>query len=332
MKSRMILLPTLLLTILLFASCSNENEVVNPTVLENHPHLFFGKTVQVYGEVVETGINERPVGSGWYKIQNPRGISAQDINIEFRTLNLPAKGAIFTITGMLNVDPNNGELIFLESDRDVADYSYAGAVAPITRLDPMVMTLMIVGAILLVGAIVLIMILLSSGRSQSVQRRPQPQSAPLTTETHSEPFKADRPAPQPVRSDGDSHRVYSEYRPQSSEAETIVVTDDATRLFGDLAWLTVENGRYRGAYYDIKTDSLRVGRGPRNNEIHFDDDKMSREHAIIRKLNGDYVITDRGSSNGTWVNDQKTSGDYPLKDGDVITIGETRMVFKKHSR
>ncbi len=54
---------------------------------------------------------------------------------------------------------------------------------------------------------------------------------------------------------------------------------------------------------------------------------VSRLHAALRIINGEVVVTDLGSSNGTRVNGQKIAPhvDYPINHGDVIALGKLKI-------
>jgi pSer/pThr/pTyr-binding forkhead associated (FHA) protein len=54
---------------------------------------------------------------------------------------------------------------------------------------------------------------------------------------------------------------------------------------------------------------------------------VSRVHAALRIINGEVVVTDLGSSNGTRVNGQKIVPhvDYPLNHGDLIALGKLKI-------
>jgi len=81
---------------------------------------------------------------------------------------------------------------------------------------------------------------------------------------------------------------------------------------------------YQGRKIDIK-DSIAIGRSP-SNTIFINDKKASRNHARIDKSGKDYVLSDLGSRNGTFVNGTKVTSKI-LADGDNIKIGNTVMVF-----
>lgn len=64
-----------------------------------------------------------------------------------------------------------------------------------------------------------------------------------------------------------------------------------------------------------------IGRS-KGNTVVLDDDLVSRNHALIRREAGYYVLVDLGSANGTFVNDRPISRPTPLNDGDVLRVGD----------
>ena len=66
-----------------------------------------------------------------------------------------------------------------------------------------------------------------------------------------------------------------------------------------------------------------VGRGETVG-IRIDDKMVSKEHALIICLPGEYIIEDKGSSNGTFVN-RKRVDRAPLRDGDLVQFGGVEM-------
>ncbi len=75
-------------------------------------------------------------------------------------------------------------------------------------------------------------------------------------------------------------------------------------------------------------DSLLLGRSVRANLI-IDQPTVSRLHAELSWNQGQLVVADRGSYNGTLVNDHvlEQGESRPLTDGDVLVLGETQLVF-----
>ena len=74
---------------------------------------------------------------------------------------------------------------------------------------------------------------------------------------------------------------------------------------------------------------LTVGRD-KNSDIVLVDLMVSRNHAMIRRIgHGDYYLIDGGSSNGSYVNQQRVTMPKLLKHGDKITIGGIDFLFEQ---
>jgi pSer/pThr/pTyr-binding forkhead associated (FHA) protein len=58
------------------------------------------------------------------------------------------------------------------------------------------------------------------------------------------------------------------------------------------------------------------------------DVEISRRHARIALVDGDYVIEDLGSTNGTFVNGARLSGPEILSVGDKVEVGGTTLVVQ----
>jgi diguanylate cyclase (GGDEF)-like protein len=61
-------------------------------------------------------------------------------------------------------------------------------------------------------------------------------------------------------------------------------------------------------------------------DVQIEQESVSRNHARIWRQNGEYVLRDLGSTNGTYVNDQAID-EVLLRDGDRIQIGRTIFKF-----
>jgi adenylate cyclase len=72
------------------------------------------------------------------------------------------------------------------------------------------------------------------------------------------------------------------------------------------------------------TNSL--GRHP-NNTIQLLDKIVSKEHCILEQRDGQVVLRDLGSLNGTYVNGERVRGEIVLKHGDEIALGSTRARY-----
>ena len=68
----------------------------------------------------------------------------------------------------------------------------------------------------------------------------------------------------------------------------------------------------------------RLGRSSAST-IVLNDTMVSGEHAVISYRDGGWWLADRGSTNGTAVNDQPVRGEVGLASGDVIAVGQIRL-------
>ena len=55
---------------------------------------------------------------------------------------------------------------------------------------------------------------------------------------------------------------------------------------------------------------------------------MSRLHAVLELVGDSWIVRDLSSRNGTYVNGERVSGDRPLRAGDEIRVGTTRLVYR----
>ena len=63
-------------------------------------------------------------------------------------------------------------------------------------------------------------------------------------------------------------------------------------------------------------------------DVHILDEKASRVHCEIRLWDGDYVVKDLDSRNGTFVNDARIAVSV-LHVGDTLRIGSTAFQFER---
>lgn len=73
---------------------------------------------------------------------------------------------------------------------------------------------------------------------------------------------------------------------------------------------------------------ITIGRGA-GNDIVINDAKISQNHVqIVEHDNGDYTVIDLNSTNGTYINDRRITGEKLVRPEDYLTIGETKMTIK----
>ncbi len=94
-----------------------------------------------------------------------------------------------------------------------------------------------------------------------------------------------------------------------------------------MARLVCTAGPLEGQTFELG-DGLTIGRGPHNGIPMQKDRKASRDHCKVWKSGAtSYSVADLGSTNGTLVNDGKTSR-TELKDGDSLQVGEVTFRFE----
>lgn len=102
--------------------------------------------------------------------------------------------------------------------------------------------------------------------------------------------------------------------------------------------LFVIQGRTRGARFDLPlteppqtgdtaaTVAVGIGRET-GNLVQIDDHEVSRRHAELRQEGGRFLLVDLGSSNGTFVDDQRVERSV-LRGGERIQVGRTVLLFR----
>src|SRR5258706_8696692 len=69
-----------------------------------------------------------------------------------------------------------------------------------------------------------------------------------------------------------------------------------------------------------------LGRHP-NNTIQLLDKIVSKEHCILEQRDGQFILRDLGSLNGTYINGERVRGEQVLRHGDEIAFGSTRARY-----
>jgi uncharacterized RDD family membrane protein YckC len=77
----------------------------------------------------------------------------------------------------------------------------------------------------------------------------------------------------------------------------------------------------------IVTRVISIGRDP-SNDLVLSDSMVSRRHAILEHRDNQYILRDNNSSNGTMVNGDRVDMEKPLRDGDLVAIGSSRLLFQ----
>lgn len=93
-----------------------------------------------------------------------------------------------------------------------------------------------------------------------------------------------------------------------------------------VGWIVAMDGDHRGEDFRLKAGKNVIGAAA-DADIVLTDKKISRKHCTIRYEGGEFQIADLDSSNGTFVNEERTQK-HDLIDNDILKLGDIRFKFK----
>ncbi|MBN1807555.1 MAG: protein kinase [Planctomycetes bacterium] len=99
-----------------------------------------------------------------------------------------------------------------------------------------------------------------------------------------------------------------------------------------LGFLEVEHGPYQGIIVVVPdSGTVTVGRGE-DCTLTIDDANSSRHHFSVSTDKGGVILTDLGTSNGTFLNGVRIDEPRPLSHGDAVRAGTTVFTFRELAR
>lgn len=120
-------------------------------------------------------------------------------------------------------------------------------------------------------------------------------------------------------------RVPVPAKPKSKKARAAASESRPGR--GALSQLIVTEGSLAGTRVALTGKPILIGRA-NDSTLVLTDDYASTRHARISENNGTWYLEDLGSTNGTYVGQNKVTGPLPLEAGVVIRIGKTAMELR----
>ena len=119
----------------------------------------------------------------------------------------------------------------------------------------------------------------------------------------------------------------------SDENSTVVITDIHQALmssdaeaFDNVACFVAVGGELNGTLFDLNEGETLVGRNP-DNEIPLDFTGISRKHFKVLVQDDKATLVDLGSSNGTFVNNEKVEGSLALRKSDIVKVGKVALKY-----
>ena len=100
---------------------------------------------------------------------------------------------------------------------------------------------------------------------------------------------------------------------------------------GAQPYLEICTGPGRGTRFDLVKPKTVIGRAGRGDkwDINLQDRAVSRPHAEIVRAEGEYLLNDLGSANGTLLNGEQITETHKLSDGDELVFGHDVLVFRQ---
>jgi pSer/pThr/pTyr-binding forkhead associated (FHA) protein len=94
-----------------------------------------------------------------------------------------------------------------------------------------------------------------------------------------------------------------------------------------LASLLVRNGSLKGRRLPVKVPVVNIGRAEFN-DVVIADPSVSTSHAKLQRRDDLWILSDLGSTNGTFVEGERLSGEMALSPGSTLKFGEVAVLFE----
>jgi pSer/pThr/pTyr-binding forkhead associated (FHA) protein len=101
---------------------------------------------------------------------------------------------------------------------------------------------------------------------------------------------------------------------------------EAVRLLATLE--VIKGGAPKGTRFRIERPVVHLGRGPRS-DVRLSDASVSDSHATLTRRDSAWVVVDRGSANGTYVNGHRVAREHPLPGECALRIGDVILKFRE---
>ncbi|MGB7980860.1 MAG: FHA domain-containing protein [Candidatus Nanopelagicales bacterium] len=92
--------------------------------------------------------------------------------------------------------------------------------------------------------------------------------------------------------------------------------------------LTVVEGELAGTVVPLGTSPITVGRAS-DSTLVLEDDYASSRHARFFPSDGQWIVEDLGSTNGTWIDRTRLTGPTVLRVGAKVRVGRTTLQLQR---
>jgi hypothetical protein len=107
----------------------------------------------------------------------------------------------------------------------------------------------------------------------------------------------------------------------------VVVPKKAPAVRPPVGWLVALDGEEQGRDFRLHAGRNVVGKGAKADVI-IRDAYLSEKHAVVEAGPDGYTIADLGSKHGTFLQGHAVRDAVPLRDGEQVRVGRTRLKFR----
>ena len=93
-----------------------------------------------------------------------------------------------------------------------------------------------------------------------------------------------------------------------------------------MAFLIFLGGDLKGRKFEFDRDAITVGRS-HTNTINLNDQSVSSNHCQFQRTGDTFTVTDKGSTNGSFVNGMAVTETVEIHPKDIIQLGDMEIIF-----
>ena len=111
------------------------------------------------------------------------------------------------------------------------------------------------------------------------------------------------------------------------QSELNAAVTPTTPTVAPLASFLIRNGSLKGKRLPVKVPVVNIGRADYN-DVVLADPSVSTSHAKLQRRDDVWVLSDVGSTNGTFVENERVSGEIALSPGTTVRFGEVSVLWE----
>jgi len=96
---------------------------------------------------------------------------------------------------------------------------------------------------------------------------------------------------------------------------------------GPMARLLIKSDGFQNQVIELKLGATRLGRSPEN-DFQVEHPTVSATHCEVQLGDGEIIVRDCDSTNGTFIDGDQIKGDAPLAPGATVRFGDISLVFE----